>query len=139
MKAFQTLSLTLCGLALGCGATRNEPAAPRPASDGSAIVVRGSDLSGTLLDGLRVRVPTMMVSNQSGGCPNIMFRGPQSIRNQANPSIYVDGTLMVDTCILTQITASDVERVEIFPSGGTSRPGIRRNPFGVIMVFRVRE
>jgi hypothetical protein len=139
MKALQVLVLTLGGLAFGCGAQRQGPAGPSPGPDGSAIIVRGSELSGTLLDGLRVRVPTMMVSTQGGGCPNIMFRGPRSIRNQANPSVYVDGTLMVDTCILTQITASDVERVEIFPSGGTSRPGIQRNPFGVIMVFRVRE
>lgn len=139
MKVLQIVTLTLCGLLLGCGAKRNGQAEQSTAPNGSAIIVRGSEMSGALLDALRVRVPTMMVSNQAGGCPSIMFRGPRSIRNQANPSVYVDGTLMLDTCILTQITASDVERVEIYPSGGTPRPEIRRNPFGIIMVFRVRE
>lgn len=79
----------------------------------------------------------MSVSYPTGDCPRVMFRGQRSARNQGNPSVYVDGTLIHNTCILAQIQASDVDRVEVFPSGNTSRPGIQRNPFGLILVFRV--
>jgi hypothetical protein len=57
---------------------------------------------------------------------------------QGNPSVYLDGTLMSDTCLLSQMPASDIRSVEVYPSGNTSRPGIQRNPFGIIMVFRHR-
>jgi hypothetical protein len=57
---------------------------------------------------------------------------------QDNPSLYVDGTLMSDTCPLQQIPVTDVRSVEVYPGGIASRPGIRRNPFGIIMVFRNR-
>lgn len=107
--------------------------------DDAAIVVRGSELpTGTLLDALRSRVPTMTVATRTGECPRIMFRGPRSIRNQGNPSVYVDGTLMLDTCVLSQISTYDVDYVEVYPSGNSSRAGIQRNPFGIIIVSRQR-
>jgi hypothetical protein len=109
-----------------------------PASDGSAILVEGSDLSGTLLDGLRIRIPAMLVTDRPGQCPQIVFRGQRSMVTQGNPSLYVDGTLMADTCLLAQIPTGDVRSVEVYPGGNTNRPGVRRNPFGVILVFRHR-
>lgn len=104
--------------------------------DGSAIVVQGSDLSGSVIDALRSRVAGMTISNRSGECPQIMFRGPRSVRNQRNPTVYVDGTMMLDTCILQQINAADVDRIELYPSGIISKPAIQRDPFGIIMVYR---
>jgi hypothetical protein len=80
----------------------------------------------------------MSVTLRTGECPRIMFRGARSIRNQGNPAIYVDGTHMLDTCVLTQMSASDVDYVEIYPSGNVSRPGVQRSPFGLILVFRRR-
>lgn len=132
-----TLRLMAALLCAGCAGSTSSRSDPAP--DISAIVVRGSEMSGTLLDGLRTHVPTMKVDQGGGQCPSIMFRGPRSIRNQQNPSVYVDGTLMLDTCILTQIPSHDVETVEVFPSGITSKPGILRNPFGVIVVQRLRH
>lgn len=137
MNTSRNLLIGLLVGAAACGGKRANDADYAPRVDRSVIVVRGSDMSGNLLDGLRMRVPTMMVGNrQAGACPQIMFRGPRSIRNQGNPSLYVDGALMVDTCILTQITAADVERVEIYTN---SNAGSQRNPFGTIMVYRLRE
>jgi hypothetical protein len=57
---------------------------------------------------------------------------------QENPYVYVDGAMMADTCVLTQINAADVDYVEVSTSGNSSRAGVQRNPFGLILVFRVR-
>jgi hypothetical protein len=108
-------------------------------SDASMIQIDGSELSrGTLLDAIRIRVPAMLVTERSGQCPLVMFRGQRAMTTQDNPSVYVDGTLMSDTCALQQISITDVRSVEVYPSGLASRPGLRRNPFGIIMVFRNR-
>jgi hypothetical protein len=104
--------------------------------DKSAIVVKGSDLSGNLLDALRYRVPSMRVSTPSGECPRIVFRGIRSIRNQANPTVYLDGTRMSDTCILNQLSTNDIDFVELYPSGNAARSSYERNPFGLILIFR---
>jgi hypothetical protein len=138
MKTGRFFHLALCAVVASCASGQTAQNDPEPTRDGSAIVVRGSEIAGNLLDGLRVRIPTMRVSTPTGECPRIVFRGPRSIRNQGNPSVYVDGTLMRDTCVLTQISASDVDHVEVYPSGITSHAGVQRNPFGLILVYRLR-
>lgn len=107
-------------------------------SSSSGIVIQGSELSGNLLESLRGRVGAMTIAYAPGECPRITFRGVRSIRNQANPGVYVDGTMMLDTCILEQISSNDVEYIEIYPSGQSSRADIQRHPFGLILVFRRR-
>ena len=139
MRLEHGLLLVATATILACGARSSQPSSASRSGDGSGTVVMGSDLSGNFLQSLRNRVPSMSVSERSGQCPRITFRGQRSISNQQNPSVYVDGAMMLDTCILTQISSMDVERVEVFPSGSTTYPGIQRNPFGVILVFRVRE
>ena len=129
----------MAGLALLACRSAGDPGAEGAATDGSTIVVAGRDLSGyNLLDGLRIRVPAMLITDRAGQCPQIVFRGQRSMTTQGNPSLYVDGTLMTDTCPLNQIPTSDVMSVEVYPGGLTSRAGVRRNPFGIIMVFRNR-
>jgi hypothetical protein len=125
-------------LAVGACRSGGGGGAQGGAPDGSVIVVQGTELSGTLLEGLRIRVPAMLVTERPGQCPQIIFRGQRSMATQGNPSVYLDGTLMSDTCLLSQMPASDIRSVEVYPSGNTSRPGIQRNPFGIIMVFRHR-
>ena len=137
MKSLRVFCLAFCGALGACASHQRPQAESEPTSDPSAIVVR-FESSGNLLDGLRARVPTMAVTYPTNDCPRIMFRGRRSGRNQGNPSVYVDGTLLQDTCVLSQINMSDVEHVEVFPSGNTTRAGIQRNPFGLILVFRVR-
>jgi hypothetical protein len=102
-------------------------------------VVRGADISGNVLDGLRGRVAGMTITARPGECPLITLRGSRSSANRGNPSVYVDGTLMRDTCILAQIPGIDVDFVEIYPGGASARTGVGRNPFGLILVFRHRR
>ena len=91
---------------------------------------------GTLLDALRGRAATMTITTTRGGeCPRIVFRGQRSVQNQENPGVYVDGTRMLDTCILTQLSTAEIDVVEIYPSGNTSRANIARNPFGLILIY----
>jgi hypothetical protein len=138
MKTAQLFHLALCAALAGCASGQTQQTNREPTGDGSAIVVRGSEIAGNLLEGLRTRIPAMRVSTPTGECPRIVFRGPRSIRNQGNPSVYVDGTLMRDTCVLAQISASDVDHVEVYPSGISSRVDVQRNPFGLILVYRLR-
>lgn len=121
-----------------CTASNPADREERPSSS-SGIVIQGSELSGNLLESLRGRVGAMTIAYAPGECPRITFRGVRSIRNQANPGVYVDGTMMLDTCILQQISTNDIDFVEVFPSGQSSRVGIQRHPFGLILVFRRRE
>lgn len=104
--------------------------------DASALVVQGSDLSGNLLEALRQRVQNMTVTYSTTGCPRITFRGR---RTSANPGIYVDGSLVGDSCILMQMSSNDVDRVEIYRSGSARSAGVQSNPNGLILVYRVRH
>jgi hypothetical protein len=131
--------IILCVLGTACSGGGTAQPAREPTQDRSAVVINGEDMAGNLLDGIRTRVRTMTIRRQSGACPTIIFRGTRSAERQGNPSVYVDGTLMSDTCILQQIPSDDVDFVEIYPSGISSRPNIRRNPFGVIFVQRIRR
>lgn len=128
--------LSLLPLVLGCSANPASTHSPE-LPDGSAIIVHGSEFSGSVLDALHSRVPSARVSQQPTGCPTIMFRGARSIRNQRNPSVYVDGTLMLDTCILQQISSTDVDRIEVYANGMVSRANVQPDPFGIIMVYRI--
>src|SRR5688500_14479161 len=132
------LLLLLCGATVaGCGSRSAQQGGSTP--DGSAIIVRGADLSpGNVIESLRTRVPTMTVTTRQGECPRIVFRGQRSVRNAGNPGIYIDGTLMLDTCVLTQMSSADIDTIEVYPGGHTSRPGVVRNANGLILVFRRR-
>jgi hypothetical protein len=58
-----------------------------------------------------------------------------SVPGITDPLVYLDGTRTRDTCILEQLRATDVERVEIYPMGVTTRPGYSTHPHGLILVF----
>lgn len=133
--------LLVAGLVLGgCRARPAEdPGAIAQAAGGNAIVIAGAELGSNVLDGLRHRIPAMQVSYVSGNCPAIVFRGSRSMRSQGDPLIYVDGTQVQGTCVLTQLSPRDVEYIEVYPSGNIARAGVRRSPFGVILVQRVRQ
>ncbi|HEX6559949.1 MAG TPA: hypothetical protein VF021_10815 [Longimicrobiales bacterium] len=138
MQTRDLFPLVLCGL-IGACAGAPSGAKPSEPADGSATVIRGSEFSGTVLEGLRTRYPAARISTEGSVCPRIMFRGQRSLQFQGNPGVYVDGTLMSDTCVLTQITSLDVDFIEVYPSGITSRATVQRNPFGLILVFRRKE
>ena len=105
----------------------------------STWVVRGEQMvSGmTVLDGLRSRFPGMDI-RQNSGCPDLVIRGHNSIESSNAPQVYVDGSRAGDTCILGMLRAGDVARVEVYPTGHTSRAGYLPNPNGLVLVFTRR-
>lgn len=128
----------LAVLLMACGSGARSATNATPSSNTSMVVIRGSEISGNLLDGMRSRYGRMTVAIHPGSCPQISFRGQRTLNHQP-PSVYVDNSLMLDTCILTQMNSSDIDRIEVYPSGQASRPGVQFNPSGVILVYRVRD
>jgi hypothetical protein len=129
--------LLLCCVLVGCAGQRaadnTNDTMTRP-----GLVIKGTEMSGSAISALQTRMPSARI-NTRGQCPQIIFRGDLSVRNPSNPSVYVDGTLMGDTCVLNSIYAQDIDRVEIYPSGNTPYSTIQRNASGVILIFRRRE
>lgn len=133
MRPHLLIGLPLCVALLGCSGN----AQTSPESGGAdAIVLRGDDFTGNVLDALRSRVRSANVETPTGTCPRITFRGVRSVTARRDPSVYVDGTLMLNTCVLQQITSGDVDRVEIYPGGNSPRSNIQGNPSGLILIFR---
>lgn len=98
--------------------------------DENALESAGGDVLNVLpsyVTGMRVR--------RTDNCPEISMRGTRSFFNSNNPVVYVDGTRTGNTCILETLVPTDVERIEIYPMGVTTRPGYRNNPNGLILVF----
>jgi hypothetical protein len=131
-RTFLVIVTTLSAAA--CGAKSPADAESHPTG---AIVIRRSELrTGTLLEGIKPRLPMMTTSERAGQCPLVTFRGLRTFSAADTPSIYVDGTMMTNTCALIEISSSDVEVVEVYTSGAAGRAGVQRNPAGVILVFR---
>lgn len=126
----------------GCGASRSAPdseAGRGVVFEGGAIIVSGEALEdgpGSLLAAMSGKVPNFRVRRPaSSTCPEITLRGHSSFQNVANPLVYVDGSRTNDTCILESIRTDDVERVEVYPQGFTTRPGYATHGPGLILVF----
>lgn len=110
---------------------------PSVAAGTSMLVLDATQLNqgrGTLLSMLTSRVAQLRVV-ANGVCPSLEMRGRTSIYGSSEPSIYLDGTRAVNTCVLEQLSAADLERVEIYPMGITSRPGYRSSSGGLILLF----
>jgi hypothetical protein len=84
---------------------------------------------------LQMRVRNMDVRRRSGTCPEIEFRGRNSISMPENPSVYVDGQHASDTCVLDLISPVDVDFLEVYPMGVSNRAGYFTNSGGLILVF----
>jgi hypothetical protein len=131
-------------LAAGCGGGGGQ-AAPEPDAgsgvvfDGGAVILSGialEDGSGSLLATMSGKVPNFRVRRPATStCPEITLRGHSSFQNVANPLVYVDGSRTNDTCILDSLRSDDVERVEVYPQGFTTRPGYGTHGPGLILVF----
>jgi len=121
-----------CGGALLPGSAESNDVIP-----GNAIVLHRADLGdqpSSLVDVLDRRFPWMVVHSHSP-CPAFELRRENTAPGASEPLVYVDGARAIDTCILASINALDVERVEIYPSGFTSRSGYATNSGGLILVF----
>jgi hypothetical protein len=124
-------------LAACAGTSKSAGDARQPG--GNATVIRSSEMTGSVLHTLRTRIPSIRISTEGQRCPAIRFRGDLSLHNQPEPSVYIDGGLVGDTCALEHIAAHDVDRIEVYPSGDTPYSEIRRNPAGLILIFRRQE
>ena len=96
------------------------------------------DTGGPLLEAISRAQPQIKTEHTST-CPRVVLRGPMVLRGFNDPDVYVDGTRAGDTCILDHLPAEDVERVEIYPTGVTPRPGYATSPHGLILVFLRRS
>jgi hypothetical protein len=104
-----------------------------------ALVLTGPALTdgpGSVLAAMAGKVPNLRVRHPAQRqCPEITLRGQGSIHGISNPHVYVDGTRTTDTCILETLRTYDVERVEVYPQGFTTRPGYATHAPGLILVF----
>ena len=103
-----------------------------------AIIISGvalDDGPGSILSAMRGKVPSLRVQRPSSGCPKISLRNFVTFESAVNPQVYVDGTRTNDTCILETLRTEDVESVEVYSMGFTSRPGYSPHSHGLILVF----
>jgi TonB-dependent receptor-like protein len=103
-----------------------------------AIILAGQALkdgAGTVLAAMSGKVPNFRVRRHTGQCPEITLRNQVSFQALSNPHVYVDGTRATDTCILESLRTEDVERIEVYPQGFTTRPGYGTHAHGLILVF----
>lgn len=96
-----------------------------------------------LLQAMESYIPQVRVNYNPGTtagdrCPLVSLRGPLTGTALSNPLVYLNGTRMTNTCILTRIRTGELERVEIYPSGFTARSGYVTHPHGLILVFSRR-
>lgn len=131
--------LALGCLGLGACAASGHRGAGGVESNGGGTVISGVALldgQGSVLDAMQGKVPSMKIQRFRGQCPRIAFRNDATFRTAAVvPHVYVDGTRATDTCILDQLRSRDVERVEVYPSGVSNRPGYPSHAHGLILLF----
>lgn len=144
-RVLPTLTTALAALAAAaCGGSWH--ATPEPELEGTGVEDLGSATivgaevlhrsNGSVLRAIIGKVPNMKVSYSGvSRCPAITMRSFKDAQGQDYPGVYVDGTHVRDTCVLDSLDARDVQRVEIYPMGFTTRPGYGRNNNGLILVF----
>ena len=111
---------------------------PSVTHENGAVVLTGAALTdgpGSLLATMSGKVPNFHVHRIRGECPEITLRNVGNLRGVVNPHVYVDGTRATDTCVLESLRTNDVERVEVYPQGYTTRAGYGRHASGLILVF----
>jgi hypothetical protein len=130
-------------LTAGCASLKKEQRSQRGEEgvffEKGAIILTGSALTdgpGTVLAAMSGKVPNFRVQRRAGRCPEITLRNSVSFQSvDVSPHVYVDGTRSTDTCILETLRADDVQRVEVYPQGFTTRPGYGTHANGLILVF----
>lgn len=133
----------VCMVVTACSTrSRETDDAPEPRTSvtmqNGAIVLTGEALDdgpGNVLAAMAGKVPSLRIRQHNNACPEIVLRSHVSFTGTVNPHVYVDGTRATDTCILETLRAHDVERVEVYPLGFTTRPGYGRHAQGLILVF----
>lgn len=143
-------SAAALSVVLGCATTQpfdrsTEPGGkPLGTTTSGTVVLTGDALSAdvgwTVLDAIRRVMPHVQVAGWTNNqCPMVQLRGKSSVTGNTDPDVYVDGTRTVDTCPLSTLPAIQTERVEVYPSGVTPRPGYPSRGNGLILIFLRRS
>ena len=145
MNVRHAVYLCLFGLTVGstgCAALRggSDENPSGLSHEGGAFVLTGlalEDGPGSIVAAMSGKVPNFRLHGQrrQGECPVITLRNAVSFRDVVNPHVYVDGIRATDTCVLEQLRTVDVERVEVYSQGFTTRPGYGMHAHGLILVF----
>ncbi|HEY9514854.1 MAG TPA: Plug domain-containing protein [Gemmatimonadaceae bacterium] len=117
------------------------PDEPGVIKQGNALVITADLLHNegrSLLDLLQRRLPNLRVDN-TASCPEVYLRGRSSLVNSSDAAIYVDGQRAANTCILEALYPFNLDLVEIYPMGVSSRPGYLSDPNGLILIFLRRQ
>jgi hypothetical protein len=116
---------------------RGAETTPRGPSVGATVLhARQLNLaSNNLLGAISGRIAGLQIRPSRTACPEITIRGRTSLLGDNNPVIYVDGTRAANTCVLDMIPPTEVQRVEIYPTGVAPRLPYKAHPNGLILVF----
>lgn len=134
------LVLTACG---GLGAGPAQPGTEGigvESVDGATVVTAGELVrtNGSVLQAIQGKIPNMKVDASPQRCPAITLRASKRFTGVNYPDVYVDGIRAQNTCILETLGAQDVNRVEIYSQGFTTRPGYGTSGHGLILLFMRR-
>lgn len=129
-------ALGACGMFGPAAGDAGEPAPPRLERLGNGIVFPAAHFEGRpdMLRVLAARISSMRVTRE-GPCPDVVFRGRNSMQGSSSARVYVNGQEAVNTCVLEMVSTWDVDRVEVYPSGIVRRPGYPVSGTGSILVF----
>jgi len=134
------LLLAGCAPALSQGGSDGESEDRAESPPDGALVVQSeafSRSSGSVIRVLSRELTSMEVVYRRtvSECPLISLRGPVTGTELSNPLVYVDGTRSSGTCMLNTLNSGEIDHVEVYPTGKTSRPGYVTHPHGLILVF----
>lgn len=130
--AAAVFSLTACA-----GASHQSGAGSEPdRSSVSRVVIHVSEMTApvNLVTLIQSHVTNLQV-RRNGSCPELEFRGRNSLIMPTPPGVYVDGQRTVNTCVLDLLDPKDISLVEVYPMGVTNRPGYYSTAGGLILVF----
>lgn len=88
----------------------------------------------TLLAALAARVPSVRVVRGSD-CPAVSLRPTREADESTAPLVYVDGAPTIGTCVLTQLSTFNIERIEVYSIGAKS---FARSQNGLILIVTKR-
>ena len=89
----------------------------------------------SVLDAMRADLPAVHITEAATGCPSLAMRGPNVFPGVSEPTVYLDGAAATNTCLLEDLPAQQIARVEVYPLGVTPRPGYETNSSGLILLF----
>ncbi len=89
----------------------------------------------SVLHALRTYVPSISIDSRAE-CPAVALRQATGSPAPPSASIYVNGMRAVNTCVLADLPARDVSRIEVvYPSGMAAHPEYSPSTSGLILIL----